>query len=538
MKKRVLSIVAGVSMLSAICLSAVGCSRNLDPDGYKEVAGKTNISIGTYNGGVGLPWLEEAAKRFEDAYANVSFEDGKTGVALHVMDAKTGVNLEHGSLDRDVFFTESVDYFTFVGQEGKLADISDVVKADLSGLGDSGTIEDKLDPSLVEFLTAKDGKYYALPFYDGIYGILYDVDMFAKKGWFLDESGGFTRTNKSKGIDGVAGTYDDGLPRTYEEFGRLVNKVRTDGVTPFVYAEESMPYFNNLIANFWADYEGKDKMQRNWSLSGEIDIVTGFSGSTPNIGTATVNGESNYTELQKQPGKYYALKFLKDVMMSNGQNYKSATDFQSAQYQFLRSLFADENPVAMIVEGAWFENEAEMSEGYELAAMEDLSYDWSKDYKLTRKVGFMPIPMVDDTASGTHKQTLLSTNESFCFVRGSTTGAKLEVAKEFVKFVHTNSELAAFTAKTSITRPFDYSTESVKNNMSYFGRTLMEIKQSSNIVYPYSNNAYYVAHSEQFKFGEWGWKGHVAGDLVTNAFDYFRMHSDKTAMDYFNGLGK
>ena len=542
MKKRIFSIALGLGMLASCGLVAAGCGGG--GGGGKEVEGKTNITVGTYNGGVGLPWLEAAARRFEKAYENVSFEDGKTGVAVRVMDGKTGTLLENSSLDRDVFFTESVDYFSFVQKTGKFADISDVVTAELSeakvDLGDSGTIEDKLDPALKEFLTAKDGKYYALPFYDGIYGIAYDVDMFAAKGWYFDEAGGFTKTNKSTGLDGVSGTYDDGLPKTYAQFTELIEKIREGGAIPFIYATESMPYFNNLLANFWADYEGKDKMQRNWSLSGETDIITSFNESGPVITTTTIDGESNYMELQKQPGKYYALKFLKEVMMSSGQNYKSATDFQGAQYQFLCGQFPHtKEPVAMIVEGAWFENEADMSGSYELASMEDLSYDFSQDYKLTRKIGFMPIPMADDTASGAHKQTLLSTNESFCFVNGGTTGAKLEVAKEFVKFMHTNSELALFTAKTSIPRPFNYTiSPDLQQGMSYFGKSLMEIKNSSDIVYPYSNHEYYVAHSAQFKFGEWGWKGHVSGDLVTNAFDYFRVNSGKTAIDYFNGLGK
>ena len=232
MKKRILSIMLGAGMLVS-CSLVSGCNL-IGGESYKEVEGKTNITVGTYNGGVGLPWLKEAAKRFEAAYEEVSFEDGKTGVAVHVMDAKTGVNLENSSLDKDVFFTESVDYYSFVAQEGKLADITDVVKADLTALNDSGTIEDKLDSALSNFLTAKDGKYYALPFYDGIYGIAYDVDMFEQRGWFFDESGQFTKKDKSTGIDGVKGTYDDGLPKTYAQFKQLVDKVRSENVTPFV----------------------------------------------------------------------------------------------------------------------------------------------------------------------------------------------------------------------------------------------------------------------------------------------------------------
>ena len=41
--------------------------------------------------------------------------------------------------------------------------------------------------------------------------------MFAFKGWFLDENGNFTKTAKSKGTDGVEGTYDDIFARAYQK---------------------------------------------------------------------------------------------------------------------------------------------------------------------------------------------------------------------------------------------------------------------------------------------------------------------------------
>ena len=103
MKKRFWGIVLGAGMLLS-CGLITACSGS--GGGGGEVAGKTNITVGTYNGGVGKPWLEAAAKRFEKAYEEVSFEEGKTGVAVRVTDAKAGTYYENGSLDSDVFFTE------------------------------------------------------------------------------------------------------------------------------------------------------------------------------------------------------------------------------------------------------------------------------------------------------------------------------------------------------------------------------------------------------------------------------------------------
>lgn len=542
MNKRFLSVVLSIGMAASCLLAACQNGDNSQNNGG-DVAGKTTIRVATYNGGLGMQWLRDAAKRFEKAYETKPFEDGKTGVAVNVVEGDTGDMLANRNMDKDVYLTESVDYY-YLQQKGKLANISDVVTKDLADFGEAGkTIESKMDGAMKDFLTAKDGKYYALPFYDGIYGFIYDVDMFENYGWFLDESGNFTSASKSKGLDGVAGTYDDGLPKTYAQFKNLLDKIRLDTVTPIVYANESMLYFVPILANYWADYEGKEKMLMNWYHTGTTDVISSFDASgNPVISTSTLTAD-NIKDLQKQPGKYYALKFLKEVVMSNPANYVSASDFKTAQYQFVQSgLDGGDNPVAMIIDGAWFENETDLSGMFELASYIDGNYDGSAEYKKTRRFSFMPIPMLDDSQAnedGTHKQTIISANESFCFISASTTGAKLDVAKEFVKFLHTDAELGAFTEKTSITRPFTYSLSGAqKSNMSYFGKTLAEMKASSDVVYPYSNSTEYVAHSAKYRIGAWGWVSKIGGTEAKSPFSHFIMDKNKndTAKDYFEGL--
>ncbi len=550
MKKLLTGLMSAVMAFS--CFSMVACNGNSnesDPyaglmsasesesESYSVATeGKTTISVATYNGGIGKAWLEDAAKRFMAEYEGKSFESGKRGVAVEVKDSHAGTMLT--SLKEDVYLTEAVDYFKLV-EDGWVADISDVVTGSV-GFGETGSIEDKLDGAMQSFLTAKGGKYYGLPFYEGIYGFVYDVDMFEAQGWFFDENGNFTSTNKSVGLDGVAGTYDDGAPRTYAQFKQLVDKIRNDGVTPFTYATESTTYFVNTLANYWADYEGKNKMQVNWSHSGTVDVVSSFNGDVPVTNTATINS-TNIKELQKQPGKYYALKFLKDVILSNEANCQSSVTFRDAQYRLISSYLngsIQTNPVAMVIDGAWFENESDIAGNFNTAKYIDSAWDGG-DYKKQRKFAFMPIPMVSES-EGEHKQTIVSSNDSLCFVNAGTTGAKLEVAKEFVKFLHTDAELANFTAKTSVTRPFFYSVDDVEESMSYFGKSLMQLKSSSNIVYPYSSAQTYVENSASYMLGAWAWKSKIGGTGVSveNPFNYFRLteNASKTAMDYFQGL--
>lgn len=539
MKKRWLTIALSLGVAASCCMMPA-CGGG----GDKDSATQTTIRIGTYNGGVGMQWLKDAAQRFSDKYSGKSFEEGKTGVDVRVYECDTGSMIENAALKRDVYFTEVVDYIG-MQKKGLLADISDVVTGSLSAYNEEGTIEGKLDNNFKSFLTAKDGKYYGLPFYDGIYGLVYDMDLFANQGWYLDEDGEFTKTAKSKGIDGVENTYDDGLPRTYAEFATLLEKISATA-TPILYAEESTTYFINILANFWADYEGEANMSKNWTLSGKADIVTGFNEKgEPVLGELDIT-ESNYKELQKQPGKYYALSFLKDILLSNGKYSKSEPNgFKAAQYSFITSYLdgqKQDNAYAIIAEGAWFENEAQDSLSFEMAAKKDAEWKLSgrkdyENYKKTRNLAFMPIPKANEAElQKSNKQTIVSSNDSFCFVNAATTGAKLDVAKEFIKFLHTDAELSLFTQTTSITRPLNYKIEKgVLDNMTTYAKSLIEMKASSNIVYPYSNSELYLKYSSQFTLGAWSWVSSFSGK-PNNPFVYMKNNSKVTAKDYFESL--
>ncbi len=538
----IISIILIVAMLSCVLVLVSACTGSPD-DGFVEVAGKTNIRVATYHGGLGKLWLEKAARAFEEKYKDVSFEEGKTGVAVSVEFCEGGNIMEERTLNLDVYLTEVVDYYRYVNL-GKVANITDVVKKDLGDFGEEGkTIENKLDPSLQNFLTAKDGNYYAIPFYEGFMGIVYDRDLFAEKGYFRDSNGSWTgdENRLSVGADGVKGTYDDGLPETYSQFKQLVEKMDADNTTPFVFGDDSLPYFQKLLAGFWADYEGKENMLKNWNLTGSFNVVTGFNGATPIIGSYTIdqsNLATSIKELQKQPGKYYALKFLEDNICAKA-DYYGTMPYESAQTALIASkLGGNYKAYGMLVDGVYWENEATLASSFSTLAIDDIGYGGSKDdYKYSRRFAFMPFPQEDnqaaaDKAAGrTHKHTLFSANDSFVFISSNSAGAKLEVAKLFMQFLHTDEQMSSFTATTSISRALNYElTDADKENMTYFGKNVMEIKNASDIVYPYSGHSYYVANSATFALEQWGWKsGRYDNPILA-------MTDGVSALNYFNGL--
>ena len=99
-----------------------------------------------------------------------------------------------------------------------------------------------------------DGKvhYYAVPHTDGYSGLIYNVDVFDKWGyyfssdidtedvsdWAIEDL--FTKgTSRSKGPDGKANTSDDGLPATYEQFFILCDMISQDGNIPVTWTGEN-----------------------------------------------------------------------------------------------------------------------------------------------------------------------------------------------------------------------------------------------------------------------------------------------------------
>ena len=82
--KKITKIALPVVALLSVALTT-GCGgRKTDTDDPT----KTNIHIHNYNGGIGSEWLSNAVARFETKFADYSFEEGKTGVKVHMTNNK------------------------------------------------------------------------------------------------------------------------------------------------------------------------------------------------------------------------------------------------------------------------------------------------------------------------------------------------------------------------------------------------------------------------------------------------------------------
>ncbi|MDR1093915.1 MAG: hypothetical protein LBL66_07185 [Clostridiales bacterium] len=544
--KKWVAAVMTVCVFAAVSLA--GCripvGDDIDPT-------KTQVYVMNMYGGLRDNWLQDVKTRFETAYAETSCEQGKKGVQVQIDNTGyTGTNLlvNMADLPNEVFFTEGVFYYQFI-QRNFFADITDMVREPLAAYGEERSIEDKLSADNKEYFETGDGKYFALPFYEAYSSIAYDIDLFEEKSFYLAKNGApsealqqggvftaykFTAFgDKSAGPDGVYGTGDDGLPATYDEFFAMCDKMAEGGVRPIVWPGGHQDYLNEMATMLAADYEGAEKMKVNYTLNGDgVDIVTFFSGDTPVTTPVDIRNGNGYL-MYNQPGRYYALDFVKRIVSGgyyDPDSFSSATTQMNAQEDFLYGRFSSKKrKVAMIADGTWWQNEA--SDIYSLME-EQYGPDASKS---ARRIGLMPLPKATAGKIGS-EPVYLTTKHCAGFVNATATGDKLAVAKKFLQFVHTDESLARFTQIVNMPKPYNYDmTEAQLAEMTLYGRALYEAHAAGNVVCSYSTNPIFLSSPSDFAASNcWNTQTPYGPyKIISNAF---YNESRLTARAYFDGL--
>lgn len=534
--KSIISLVMTLAILMSLLAGCGGGETQVDST-------KTHLSVLSYDGGIGSQWLKNAAKRFEEKYANVSFEEGKMGVVIDItndkLDGKNGVT----TTPYAVWFSESVNYNDLIAT-GQIVDISDIVTGSLSEISDgaeTGSIEDKLSAEYAEALTAIDGKYYCLPHYEVYTGLVYDIDLFDEYGYYFSVNGGFTfdAEEKTVGPDGVKGTKDDGLPSSYEELYTLMDQMVADGVVPFTWVGAHENYVNDLFAGLQAAYAGKDEFLLNVNFDSSISntqatIIDSFDGDTPVESKVTITNENGYL-MSLQAGKYYAFELMEKIMSNDSYHTKmdkSTSHLDTQEKYILSSLKAGEKPIAMMIEGTYWYNEA--------AEALKRSVNTYKERAEGRRFGWMPLPVQYEgsvTEGNGKKNTVLESLCSFAFINAKYKDDEviLDVAKKFLQFCYTDESLVEFSVTTGLPKCVNYTIPEDKLALidNYFQKDVLDTKMNSDVVYPYSANPIFVNNMGDFIFNQGGklWEGTVDGKTTTNF--YAALKSGVSAKDYF-----
>lgn len=491
-----------------------GCRDNVIPGGEEIQKDKTQLYITNFNGGVGTEWLYKIKEQYEALHAEESYEEGKKGVQIIVDPIKNNgfhmIDTFGGGTD-DIIFNEYMrinDWYA----KGLLLDITDVVKSTCEG--ETRTIEDKLDSEQQEFLQ-RDGKYYALPHYSVYQGLMYNKDLFEKKGFYfaLEQDNGndgfvVKGDQKSCGPDGVMGTDDDGLPSSYEEFFKLCDYMVQRGVTPFVWTcQHANDYFTYLMNALYQTYEGKEDTMLNYSYDSKgntTEIVTDIVNGELVTSNVVITPENGYL-LKQQTGRYYAINFFSRIMSNNQYYHPYSTgdltlSHTDAQELYLESELKNE-PIAFLIEGTWWENESKVSGAYERTI--NKYGDIAKD----RGFGFFPLPSkitgrVEEGEGS--KSVLLDYINSYAGINSKIPSYKVDLAKDFLKYCYKDASLQLFTETTGVAKGLNYemSSESL-SKMTKFSQTVWNMKVSSDIIYPNSDSEFFKKNQTSLTVDEW-----------------------------------
>lgn len=473
---------------------------------------KTQLYVSNYDGGYGTEWLYAVKDRFEAEYAETEFEEGKKGVQIIVhadKDGYYGVELYNrmGVTSDEVFFSEGLNFNDFVHSDYLLG-LNDVVK---NKNFDGKTILSKMSDEQRNSLELE-GNYYVIPHYVGCGGINYDIDLFNSKKLYYAKDGAPSELGyggkakytdlageRSAGPDGEYGTYDDGLPATYDELFALCGYMKqAKGITPFCWTGQyHTTYSKWILSALAADYEGKEQMMLNYEFNGTATHLATVSGSGITIdanGTEIVN--SNGYELYRSAGRYYALKFFENIIKNNYFDpcgFDDGCSHASAQTKYLRSSYNGE-PIAMLLEGIWWVNEAKDT----FSLMENR---YGEEYSIkNRRFGMMPMPKASADKIG-EKSTIIDTHYSFSFIRKNISEKKAELAKLFLKYCYTDESLKEFTKVTGLPKALDYDLGSEMQWASPYSKNVWDLYANSDKVYPFSQNKLYLSAQSSFVYG-------------------------------------
>ena len=533
----VITVILAVIIAGTVTLICTCGKRNETYNGIVIDKTKTQLYVGNYDGGAGHEWLNIAIDGFEEEYKSESFEKGKTGVQVlprNLKDEFMGTLLLENIADgkEDIVITGTISYADFVAAD-VLLDITDVVTA-----GGENSAEKRMNESMrrtFDMGTESQSKYYGVPTLASLSGIVYDVDLFEDEKLYFGEGSTASRPvwtgaeNKSAGMDGEKGTYDDGLPETWEQLKVLMTRMVTKNITPFTWSGMYDTYRQRFMNYIWATYEGADDFLLNYSFSG----------------TDSDSGDIDYSNgylLQKQNGKYAALKvaeyIVKNSTLYSENAMKTSQSHSQAQTEYLTSV-EKEKRIAMLLEGTWWENEAR--------GTFDGMIKYSPDYAYgVRRFGYMPFPRFIGSAgipdTDQSKTTLLCDAGSGAVIAKKNVDHP-ELVKKFIAYLLRTDTQAMFTATTGLPMPYSYSlTEDQYASMTNYARTIWDLvtSEDAELVYPVYDTPIRIENTTFFS--NWDWGANVTINKVNQTVNEpmmtFYSYPTITAEDYFSGLSR
>lgn len=573
--KKTIKAALSFACIASMCFSIASCGTT-KKEGDEEIDyTRTQLYVYNFNGGFGTDWLKAAKTRFEKKHENDELEAGKKGVQVVIKANKDSNNGDTfwDNISRareEVYFVEGADYYKLVGNQTML-DITEAVTAPLSDYNENESIEDKMTSEQRNFYGVTKGEtnavYYAIPHYAGYWGIIYNKDLFDRQGYYFADDQSYyeasgqlslrfvqkqlNNTKKSAGPDGIYDTADDGLPTTYEEFYQLCDYIKEKKDIPLCQRGVSYSEYVQSIANTFAvDFEGKEEWMLNYTFGGSegkesASLGTVSNGKFVRDSEPTVITAENGYELARQEGKWHAVEFMKNISdpsydeYHNSLAYNNSYSHMDAQSDFLYGgIDGKTKSAAMLLDGVWWQMEAS-------ATFSDIVKRYGEQYsEMNRNFALMPLPkaneekLAESRADGAKNQTLYDAQYSLMFIKSNIAEFKKELAIDFIRFVNTQESLVEYTTITNTTKALTYSlTDEEKNSLSNFGRSVLDLQERSDVVYPYSTESKYQNNASKFRPSSL-YRSSINDKEYQWAPSTFHENKGITAEAYFNGMAE
>ncbi|HAS56440.1 MAG TPA: hypothetical protein DCR94_04230 [Firmicutes bacterium] len=483
-KKKYLTLAAMTAVMG--CLASCGGS---DGGNSSKI---TTVDIMLFNGTAGIDFMNKCTQRFQELHKNTSFEEGKTGINFKIRSAKgISFNTEMRTSGDDIFMYEGVPDIYSLSAQKFLLNLDDIVEP----------MKDKIEPDLLKRISGNDGSYYALPHYEWFPGVSYDKDLFDEKNlYFADPSvsiddkeeynGNYGKAyfiadksvTKSVGPNGIRGDYDDGLPSSLEEFNILCDKMMSDfNISPLLLCGSGTYYSWYLPIAMWASLTGGDGMRNvycNWTNQ-EVEVVTGYSDENifrsdsglkkPTTEKIVLNDENGY-KMYNMANRYYSMAFfemaLKNEWIDKEQLANANGTPTEADNWFINGH--NSKRYGMLWDGSYWCHEA----AAEFATYDKVHASEKTSNVSPRHISFMPLPtqLTGQVEEGKGKKpTLMNVGNTVTFANSRVArNGKEKAVKEFLKFMYSNDELAAFSELTGLTAPIDYTYDASKLGNTYY----------------------------------------------------------------------
>lgn len=294
--KKFLSKIIVFFMCITVLLGCFGCGGGSD----------AALNIMLFEGGFGTKWLDNIVDEYEK-------ETGKK-VKVVPESIRDKISAEFSKRTNQqqydlYFFDSSLSYYyatteyIIPGVKNLLTDITDVYN--YTPKGESRSIKDKMFPFMSDYYNVN-GKYYYINWAICSYGITYNTALIS----------------------------DANIPVTTNELIKLSGDLSKDGMKAFIFSGKEN-YWNQMFYTWWAQYNGVKTFDEF------------FEGKVGN----------NYSvEIFRQLGRLKSYEVLEDLLLYTNNKIvenSASSEFRTAQNNFLEGTYA-----AMMVNGAWIENES------------------------------------------------------------------------------------------------------------------------------------------------------------------------------------